>query len=173
MSSVTVHSDFGAQESKVFHCFIHSSPIYLPWNDGTKCHALSFQVLSFKPDFSLSSFTFIKRLFSSSSLLFAIRVVSSAYLRLLIILLAILIPAYASSNLAFCMMYSARKLKKQGDNIHPWCILYCYVYVSLPDIVLHILFVIIWLITQARWITQRQEFLFYCCIPSRDTDFVD
>ena len=40
-------------------------------------------MLSFKPTFSLSSFTFIKRLFSSSSLS-AIRVVSSAYLRLLI-----------------------------------------------------------------------------------------
>ena len=39
-----------------------------------------FQMLSFKPAFSLSSFTFIKRLFSSSSLS-AIRVVSSAYLR--------------------------------------------------------------------------------------------
>ena len=44
-----------------------------------------FSMLSFKPTFSLSSFTFIKRLFSSSSLS-AIRVVSSAYLRLLIFL---------------------------------------------------------------------------------------
>ena len=44
--------------------------------------------LSFKPAFSLSSFTFIKRLFSSS-LLSAIMVVSSASLRLLIFLLAI------------------------------------------------------------------------------------
>ena len=49
-------------------------------------------VVSFKPAFSLSSFISIKRLFSPSSL-FAIRVVSSAYLRLLIFLLAILIPA--------------------------------------------------------------------------------
>ena len=63
-------------------------------------------MLSFKPDFSLNSFTFIKRLFSSSSL-FSIRVMSSAYLRLLIILLAILIPACASSSPAFLMMYSA------------------------------------------------------------------
>ena len=39
-------------------------------------------MLSFKPAFSLSSFTFIKKLFSSSSLS-AIRVVSSAYLSLL------------------------------------------------------------------------------------------
>ena len=77
-------------------------------------------MLSFKPTFSLSSFTFIKRLFSSSSLS-AIRVVSSACLRLLIFLLAILIPAYASFSLAFLMMYFAYKLHKQGDNIQPWC----------------------------------------------------
>ena len=40
-----------------------------------------FWMLSFKPGFSLSAFTFIKRLFSSS-LLSSKRVVSSAYLRL-------------------------------------------------------------------------------------------
>ena len=79
-----------------------------------------FWMLSFKPTFSLSSFTFIKRLFSSS-LLSAISVVSSAYLRLLIFLLAILIPACALSSLAFRMMYSAYKLNKQGDNKQPWC----------------------------------------------------
>ena len=73
--------------------------------------------MSFKPDFSLSSF--IKRLFSSS-LLSAIRVVSSAYLRLLIFLQIILIPAWASSSPAFCMMYSAYKSNKQGGNIQPW-----------------------------------------------------
>ena len=76
---------------------------------------LSFLKLSFKPTFSLSSFTFIKRLFSSS-LLSAIRVVSSAYLRLLVFLQAILIPACASSSLAFLMMYCAYILNKQGDN---------------------------------------------------------
>ena len=74
-------------------------------------------MLSFKPAFSLSSFTFIQRLFSSS-LLSAISVVLSAYLRLLIFLLAILIPDYASSSPTFHMMYSAYKLNKQGDNIH-------------------------------------------------------
>ena len=59
-------------------------------------------VLSFKPRSSFSSFTFIKKLFSFS-LLSAIRVVTTAYLRLLIFLLAILIPACASSSLAFHM----------------------------------------------------------------------
>ena len=80
---------------------------------------LVFWMLSFKPAFSLSSFNFIKRLFSSSSLS-ARRVVSSVYLRLLIFLPAILIPACASSSLAFHMMYSACKLNKQGDYIQPW-----------------------------------------------------
>ena len=46
----------------------------------------------------------------------AVRVVSSAYLRLLIFLPAILIPACASSRPAFLMMYSAYELNKQGDN---------------------------------------------------------
>ena len=67
--------------------------------------AILFWMLSFKPTFSLSSFTFIKRLFSCS-LLSAIRVVSSAYLRWLIFLPAILIPACASSSPAFLMIYS-------------------------------------------------------------------
>ena len=71
-------------KNKISHCF-HCFPIYLPWSDGTRCHDLSFLNVDFKPTFSLSSFTFIKRLFSSSSLS-DIRVVSSAYLRLLTIL---------------------------------------------------------------------------------------
>ena len=50
----------------------------------------------------------------------AIRVVSSAYLRLLIFLPAILIPAWASPSPPYCRMYSACKLNKQGDNIQPW-----------------------------------------------------
>ena len=77
-----------------------------------------FWMLSFKPAFSLSSFILIKRLFSSPSLP-TFRVVSSAYLRLLIFLPAILIPACDSSSLAFHMMYCGYKLNKQGDNIQP------------------------------------------------------
>ena len=65
-----------------------------------------FWMLSFKPPFSLSTFTFIKRLFSSYSLS-AIRVVSSAYLRLLIFLLAtwlqlVLHPAW---HFAWCTLH--------------------------------------------------------------------
>ena len=118
MAAVTICSDFGAQENKICHC----SPIYLPWSDGIRCHDVSFLNVEFKSTFSLSSFTFIKRLFSSS--LSAISMVSSAYLRLLIFLLAILIPACVSSSLVFHMMYSAYKLNKQGDNIQPWLTLF-------------------------------------------------
>ena len=86
---------------------------------GPDAMILVFWMLSFKPTFSLSSFTFIKRLFSYS-LLFGIMVASSAYLRLLIFLPAILIPACASSSLSFRMMYSAWKLNNQGDSIQHW-----------------------------------------------------
>ena len=116
MVAVTICSDFGAPKNKVCHYF-HCFPIYLKWSDGTKCHDLSFLMLSFKPTFSLS-FTSIMRLFSSSSLS-AISVVSSAYLKVLIFVPAFLIPACASSSPAFHMMYSAYKLNKQGDNIQP------------------------------------------------------
>ena len=56
----------------------------------------------------------------SSSLHPAIRMISSAYLRLLVFLLAILIPPCDSSSPAFHMMQSVYKLNKQGDNIQPW-----------------------------------------------------
>ena len=117
MAAVTICGDFWIpppKKNKVSHCF-HYFPIYFPLSDGTRCHDLSF----LKPTFSCSSFTFIKRLFSSS--ISAISVVSSAYLRLLIFLSTILIPACASSSSAFLMRYATYKLNKQGDNIQPWC----------------------------------------------------
>ena len=87
---------------------------------GPDARFFIFWMLSFKPTFSLSFFTFIKRLFSSSSLS-VIRVVLSAYLRLLLFLPAILIPTCASSSPVFHMRYSAYKLNKQSDNMKPWC----------------------------------------------------
>ena len=111
MAAVTICSDFGTPKNKVWHCF-HCFPIYLQCSDGTRCHGLHFWMLSFKPTFSLSTFIFIKRLFSSSSLS-GIRVVSSVYLRWLIFLPAILIPACASSSPVFLLMYRAYKLNKQ------------------------------------------------------------
>ena len=89
---------------------------------GSDTVAFIFWMLSFKPSFSLSFFPFIKRLFSFSSLS-ALRVVSSAYLRLLIFLPAILILACASFSPAFHLMYSAYKLNKQDGNIQPYILL--------------------------------------------------
>ena len=88
--------------SHSFHCF----PIYLHEVIGLDAMILVFWMLSFKPVFSLSSFTFIKRLFSSSSLS-TISVVSFAYLRLLIFHLPILIPACTSSSQLFswCILH--------------------------------------------------------------------
>ena len=117
MVAVTIWSDFGAIENKFCHCF-YCFPICLLWSDGTGCHDLSFLNVEFRANFFTLLFHFHHRLFSSS--LYAIRVVSSAYLRLLIFLLAILIPGCASSSPAFHMMYSAYKLNKQGYNIQPW-----------------------------------------------------
>ena len=85
---------------------------------GPDAMILVFWMWSFKPTFSLSCFTFIKRVFSSS--LSAIRVVSSPYLKLLIFLPAILMAACASCSLAFLMMDSVCKLNKHGNNIQPW-----------------------------------------------------
>ena len=86
---------------------------------GSYVMILVFWRLSVKPTFSLSSFTLIKKLFSSF-LLSAESVVSSAYQRLLRFLQTVLIPTCVSSSPAFLMMYSAYKLNKQGDNIQPW-----------------------------------------------------
>ena len=73
---------------------------------------LVFLMLSFKSALSCSSFTLFKRLFSFS------RIISSAYLRLLVFLLAFLIPVCDSFSLTFRMTYSAQELNKQGDSIH-------------------------------------------------------
>ena len=59
---VTICSDFGTQENKICHCF-HFFPICLPWRDVTDALILVFWMLSFKPVFSLSSFTLIKGLY--------------------------------------------------------------------------------------------------------------
>ena len=57
----------------VLNCF----SVYLPWSNGTGCHDHCFLNVEFKPTSSLSSFIFINRLFSFSSLS-AIRVLSFA-----------------------------------------------------------------------------------------------
>ena len=118
VAEIIVLSNFGAPQNKICQLFHFSLSICheIMWQDAM---ILVFWMLSFKPDFLLSSFTLIKRLFSSSSHS-AIRVVSPAYLRLFIFLPGALIPACESSSLTFSMIYSAYKLSKQGDNIQPY-----------------------------------------------------
>ena len=121
MVAVTIRSDFGAWEEEIYHCF-HLTP--------SICHAVIgldamilvfwFFFFSLKPALSLSSFTLIKRLFSSSTLS-VIRVVSSTYLRLLMFLLPILIPAYTSASPAFLMVCSAYTLNQKGNSREPCC----------------------------------------------------
>ena len=72
---------------------------------GLDAMILVFCMLNVKLAFPLSSFTLIKRLFSSSSLC-AIRVVSYAYLKLLIFLAAILkLMSHPVQHFAWCTMH--------------------------------------------------------------------
>ena len=66
MAAVTVHSDFGAQEKKICHCF-HFPPFFCHEVMGRDAMISVFWMLSFKPAFPLSSFTLIKRLFFYST----------------------------------------------------------------------------------------------------------
>ena len=118
MAAVTICSYFEAQEEEICHYF-HLSPFYLLCSNGGRCYDLSFFLIySLNLALSLSSSTLIKRLFSSSSIS-AIRVVSSTYLRLLMFLPPILIPACNLSTLAFLMICSVYRLNKQGDSRQP------------------------------------------------------
>ena len=100
------------------HCGCSHCPRWF-WEPKKMKSDTVFTFLKFKSAFSLSSLTFIKKLFSSSSLS-SIKVVLSAYLRLLIFHVVILIAACESSSPAFHIIYSAYKLNKQGDNIQNW-----------------------------------------------------
>ena len=119
MAAVTICSDFGAQVDSLS---LFRLLIYLPLSGVTECHDLSFFFLmfSFKLALSFSSFTPIKRLFSPS-LLSAIRVVSSAYVRLFVFLPPILIPVCHSSSPLFLVRCSANRLNKHGDSRQTCC----------------------------------------------------
>ena len=80
MATVTIHSDVGAQENKICQLPLFPFLFAMKWWDQMPWPSL-FGCWAFSP----SSFTFIKRLFSSSSLS-AFRVGSSEYLKLLILL---------------------------------------------------------------------------------------
>ena len=77
MAAVTNYSYFGAQENKISHYFI-VSPSICHEVMGPDCMILVLWMLYFKPALSLSSFTFSKSLFSSSSIS-VIQMVSSTY----------------------------------------------------------------------------------------------
>ena len=113
MSAVTISSDFGDQENKVCHRF-HFSPSTCHEMMGPDAIIPVFWILNLKPYFSLSSLSLSSR--GYPVLLFLPCTVSPAYLKLLIYLLAMLIPPWASPSTAFLKMYS---VSKQGDNIHP------------------------------------------------------
>ena len=110
MAAVTIRSDFRAQEEEIYHHF-HLFPFYFHAVMRLNAMTLLFLIFSFKLALSFSTFTIIKRLFSSSSLS-AIRVVSSTYQRLLMFLPPILIPACNSSSPAFLMMCSMYRLNR-------------------------------------------------------------
>ena len=108
----------------------------------------------------------LKGLFNSSS--FSVtRVVSSAYLRVLIFLPLILIPACASSSLAFHMMNSAYKLNKQDENIQPWHIPFQILNQSIVSCL--VLTVVSWpayrFLTRQVWYSHLSEFSTVCCDP--------
>ena len=116
MAAVTICSDFETPKYKVSYCCI-VSPSISHKVVGADAMILVFWMSSFKPAFSLS-FTFIKILFSSSSL----SAVGWCHLH-------IWDYWYFSCNLdsdlfstspVFCMMYSAYKINKEGGNIQPW-----------------------------------------------------
>ena len=112
MAAVTIHSDSGAQGKKNLSLVPLFSLLFAMkwWDQMPRSLFIECWLLS---QLFHSLLTLIKRLYSP---LHFLPVVSSVYLRLLIFLPVIFIPAWDSPSLAFCMMYSAYKLNKQGDN---------------------------------------------------------
>ena len=51
MAAVIIHSDFGLQENKICHLFLHILPLYLPWSDGTRCYDISVFNVEFQGSF--------------------------------------------------------------------------------------------------------------------------
>ena len=116
MAEISICSDFEAQKNKVSHCF----PIYLPWSDGTGCHDLSFLNVELQGNF----FTLLFHFHQEAHYFFL-----TFCHQCCVICISEVIdisPSILDSSLGFIqssilMMYTAYKLNKQGDNIHPWC----------------------------------------------------
>ena len=103
-------------QNNICHCF----PICLPWSDGTRCHDLSFLNVEFQTNFFTLCFCFHQE---ALQLIFAFCHKGS------VICISVVIDispgnldfSLHSSSPQFLMLYSAYSLKKQGDNIQPWC----------------------------------------------------
>ena len=117
MAAITICSDFGAPQNKDSHC-LHSFPIYLAWSDGTGCYDLSFLNVELEANFFTLLFHFHQEALYFFTFFHKGGVTCVS--EIMIFFLAFLIPACASSSLAFGMMYSVYKLNKQHDNIQPW-----------------------------------------------------
>ena len=119
MAVVTICSDFGAQENKVYqfplfpHLFVMKWWNQIPWSLFFECWVLSQLFHSLL--LPLSSSSLVPFHFSAT------KIVSSAYLRLLIFLPAVFIPACASSSPAFHMMHSAYMLRN-GNPLQYSCL---------------------------------------------------
>ena len=120
MAAVTICSDFGAPAKKSLspfplfpHLFAMKWWDWMTWSSFFECSILN---QLFHSPLSPSPRSTIVPLY-----FFAVKVVSSAYLRFLVFLPAVLILACDSPSPAFRIMYCAYKSNKQGDNIQPWC----------------------------------------------------
>ena len=116
MASVTICSDFQAPKINSLTVSTVSPTICLEVI-GLDAMVFVFWTLSLGQFFTLL-FHFHQE--ALPFLFTSIKVVSFVFLRLLIFLLAILIPACSSLSPAFHKMYSTNKLNKWGDNIQPW-----------------------------------------------------
>ena len=153
MAAVTSGNDFGAQKNKVSHRF-HYFSIYLPWSDGTKCHDLSFLNVEFQANLFILLFHCHQEALQFFFILFH-KVGVICIPEVIDISPAVLIPACASSSLAFLMTYSAYReswhaavhgvaksqkrlsdwtelnsayeLNKQGDNTQKFMPIYTYI----------------------------------------------
>ena len=92
-------------------------PIFLPWSDGIQCHDLSFLNVELKANF----FTLLFHFHQEALLFFTFYHKGGVICVSEVIDISPSKPeACASFSVAFCMMYSAYKLNKQGDSIQPW-----------------------------------------------------
>ena len=107
MATVTICSDFGAQENKTSHCF----PSICHEVMGLDAFVLVFWMFSFKPAFSLSSFTLQFFTFCHKGGVICLSEVID------------ISPSNLDSSLCFIqpgISHDAYKLNKESDNIQPW-----------------------------------------------------